>query len=670
MATIINTIEQLHAIRNNISGDYELGRNLDFNDDGSYTNPANKSTYTTGAGWSPIGTWSNNFVGIFDGKGFTISNLYINRSNESGEDHGFFGVVGTGGLIQNFKIINANIRGFYTGVIAGSLLGCTARNIHVQGVVLYHDEYSGGFAGYCSNSLVEKCSANVGISPNNVTENSIGVLIGQGEGGTIIRQCKADGSFYGDSHVAGIVGLANGNCTVEDCYNEAINTNGNFGVAGIVGASFSSGNIIRRCFNTGVIGASGAGVGNILGHQYTAPTQANNFFVSSLSTKTQGIIGTDLTQAQAKTLASFTGWDIVLIANYSNQVWYIDQNVDFPRLGWEYVAVPSDINASVELTNIPQTIEATASAVSIRQVEVNLTNAFQTIESTLKPIITSLVELTNGEQTMLTEGGVQVSCQSILENSQQLFESTFSQLDVRSAAIELENGQQTIESNVRPLINTEVEFTNPPQLIESSVQVGVEVDASFVNSQQIVEVSVVLHISGSVDLTNAPQSIEATIAGFPFIEVALTNSPQQIEIQGEVVVGVVGELTNASQAIESEGKVIVVIEAGLFNAPQTIDISTSERMDVVVELINSPQTIQTEGSVLLNAQADFGNSPQLMEITVFHKMDVAVIMQNNPQVFSASVFGEEITHIIYIGDKRVTAIYLGEQYINQIHFGQ
>ena len=105
MATIITTIEGLDAIRNNLAGDYELGIDLDFNDDSSYADPLNKPTYTTGLGWVPIGDDNNEFIGIFDGKGYTISNLYANNTVAA-----LFYTLSSA-TIQNLIIDLANITG-------------------------------------------------------------------------------------------------------------------------------------------------------------------------------------------------------------------------------------------------------------------------------------------------------------------------------------------------------------------------------------------------------------------------------------------------------------------------------------------------------------------------------------------------------------------------------
>ncbi len=80
---------------------YELTRDLDFNDDASYRNAsANKRRWTTRAEWQPIGNSSSNaFRATFDGNGYTISNLLINRGGTNYV--GLFGSTRSGAKIIN-----------------------------------------------------------------------------------------------------------------------------------------------------------------------------------------------------------------------------------------------------------------------------------------------------------------------------------------------------------------------------------------------------------------------------------------------------------------------------------------------------------------------------------------------------------------------------------------
>lgn len=113
--TVINTLADLQNIQNNLSGSYVLGSNID-------ASPT--SGWNSGAGFAPIGSPSTPFIGTFDGAGFTVSNLYINRPTTS--TVGLFGSVGSTGSVQNVGITSANIRG---NLDTGALVGWNAGTV-------------------------------------------------------------------------------------------------------------------------------------------------------------------------------------------------------------------------------------------------------------------------------------------------------------------------------------------------------------------------------------------------------------------------------------------------------------------------------------------------------------------------------------------------------------
>ena len=93
---------------------YELARELDFNDNDSYSSTTNKMIWTTGESWNPIGQY---FEAIFNGNGYTISNLMINRSNT---DVGLFYSLGSRAEIVNLGLLNVNTTGTWQ---VGGLVG-------------------------------------------------------------------------------------------------------------------------------------------------------------------------------------------------------------------------------------------------------------------------------------------------------------------------------------------------------------------------------------------------------------------------------------------------------------------------------------------------------------------------------------------------------------------
>ena len=71
----IYTKEDLNNVRNNLAGKYILMNDIEFTD-ADFAEGGD--FYNAAAGWAPIGHNSNvKFSGIFDGNGYTISNVYI-----------------------------------------------------------------------------------------------------------------------------------------------------------------------------------------------------------------------------------------------------------------------------------------------------------------------------------------------------------------------------------------------------------------------------------------------------------------------------------------------------------------------------------------------------------------------------------------------------------------
>ena len=108
-ATPITTCTELQNIRNNLAGDYYLANDIDC----SCT-----SDWNGGAGFEPIGTSGSKFTGTFDGKGYKITNLYINRP--STYNVGLFGSTGSGSEIKNVSLEEVNVSGYMR---VGGLVG-------------------------------------------------------------------------------------------------------------------------------------------------------------------------------------------------------------------------------------------------------------------------------------------------------------------------------------------------------------------------------------------------------------------------------------------------------------------------------------------------------------------------------------------------------------------
>ncbi len=106
---------------------YELMRDLDFDSDNSGTVDASDAF---SGNWNPIGT----YTATFDGRGYTLSNLTIDRTNIR---TGLFSQLNSSGRIRNLGIVNPNISGggvtaSHVGAIVGHNNGIVAAS-YVKG---------------------------------------------------------------------------------------------------------------------------------------------------------------------------------------------------------------------------------------------------------------------------------------------------------------------------------------------------------------------------------------------------------------------------------------------------------------------------------------------------------------------------------------------------------
>ncbi len=285
---------------NSRSGNYILMRDLDFNNDSHYLNILNKSIWTTGDGWNPIGYKSPHnvlfkFTGSFNGNNKTISNLYINRINK--ENIGLFGFIETDAVIFDLSLENINVIGksYVGGLVSDS--GGDILNCHVTGTVVGNDNDVGGVSGinygtisdtYFTGSVNGNLRIGGLVGRNNlalyriggtivnshsdatVTGNSrVGGFVGSGAYG-YISDCSSSGFVIGNNDVGGFVSFISG---LGDNYAEIHNSystgtvKGNNNVGGFIGYldygkisnSYSLNNVVRKT------NSSGTNVGGFVG---------------------------------------------------------------------------------------------------------------------------------------------------------------------------------------------------------------------------------------------------------------------------------------------------------------------------------------------------------------------------------------------------------------------
>ena len=252
---------------------FELTRDLDFNDPNSYRsrsiNPA--WTDTSGAGWDPIGVSTstfNAFSATFDGNGYTIANLLINRSTDTGV--GFFR--GITGRIDDIRLANVRVTGATnTAGLAGVSLG-TINNAYVSGTISGTGDNVGGLVGYNSEGDgITNSYTLVTVSGN----DSIGGLVGYNQAPIINSYAIADVS--GNDSVGGLVGENEASFAMIRNSFALATVRGNSSVGGLVG--FLDGGRIFNGYARGLVSASMTDVGGLVGVIANAGQVNNSYAV-------------------------------------------------------------------------------------------------------------------------------------------------------------------------------------------------------------------------------------------------------------------------------------------------------------------------------------------------------------------------------------------------------
>lgn len=172
--------------------------------------------------WTPIGqTGSGQFAGTFDGQNHTISNMYINNIDESGNcSTGLFGWLNNA-TVKNLTIDGSNVAGHhYVGVIAGYIEtensvieSCHVKNATVSCTAVNSDangDKCGGIVGYAGNT---------GTSVKNCTVSDSTISAGR-DAGQVVGAAKSVN--VSSCSATNVTVAANGTSTGANIRNEVI----------------------------------------------------------------------------------------------------------------------------------------------------------------------------------------------------------------------------------------------------------------------------------------------------------------------------------------------------------------------------------------------------------------------------------------------------------------
>ena len=262
----------------------------------AYTIPTSNLPWNTG-GWEPLGNWINTlthtaFVGFFEGQGFEINGLWINRPQFSAPVQGLFAVA-KNSTIQNLGVNFPDSIISYTaaaGLVAMADF-TTITNCYTTGAIRITDVgNAGGLVSRLISGVINNSYSTCDLINNSTTDSELGGLVALAVDSIRINNSYATGNISYARSGGGLVGSIFSNLInlddpqPDDHTNAMIITNcyatGNvtgFDVGGLVGEGMGV-KIINSYATGDVIGDNYAG--GIAGTLYANGSEVNNCYAT------------------------------------------------------------------------------------------------------------------------------------------------------------------------------------------------------------------------------------------------------------------------------------------------------------------------------------------------------------------------------------------------------
>ena len=289
---------------------YELIQDIELNTD---VLNEDRSLKTVGTPWTPIGNYSAQFTGHFNGNGHSVRGIYINSTTSN--------YIGLFGYINSATIENV-------GVEDGFIYGCCL---------------VGGIAGYAYGGSILNCFNTCTLYSRG---SALGGIVGYTYTSTSITACYNGGEVYGYgqscSHgyngncVAGIAGAVCTGATITYCYNTGSVYGGAYSVSGIASPNNHTGPTVQHCHNIGQVTCYsklnvGAVVDDAAAHGFTiSPTTGYNYCLEGSS-----LVHKYSTEQTATQFADGT-----VLALIDSEGAYFKQGHEYPVL--KFVTEPSN----------------------------------------------------------------------------------------------------------------------------------------------------------------------------------------------------------------------------------------------------------------------------------------------------------------------------------------
>ena len=324
---------------------YELTADLDFDTNGNGSADSGDTYWNSGAGWTPIGTWSSHFATTFDGGGYKLSNLHVNASTTADDATpdigGLFGRIGKDGVVRNLGLEDASVTvsstledAIHTGILvgdnqgtiigvwsSGSVTGRTDRDtgaawIQVGGLVGRNDKDGSGataYEGVIRASYSKAAVTGQGRRQATGGDARTGGLVGVNKGtiaasfatGNVTATNSGAGRELDKGFSGGLVGRNSGTITAAYATGDVSSNATTVTIGGLVGENQSAGSITAS-YSTGriTVGTDGsADDGGFVGKN--DGTVTNSYWDTTTSSETSSAAGTGKTTTELQTPTAY-----------------------------------------------------------------------------------------------------------------------------------------------------------------------------------------------------------------------------------------------------------------------------------------------------------------------------------------------------------------------------
>jgi hypothetical protein len=251
-------------------------------------------------GWEPIGGLYGYFEGVYDGSGYSISNIYIHRPDQ--DRVGLFTMLNPSGLIKNLHLVDAFVVG---------------------------KEYVGGIIGISNAGRIENCS----ISGMVAGVKNVGGIVGTSYGPVV--SSSTTGTVGGMETVGGLAGSLYSN-DVRDSYSRSDVTRYEGSDNQQIGAFAGYSAVIVNSYATGKVffeGTDDPADKGFVGEASTSGIEgmSGNFWDTESSNQSSAIGAEGKTTAEMTDVNTFqtAAWDL-------DSTWALDSGVNdgYPHHQW------------------------------------------------------------------------------------------------------------------------------------------------------------------------------------------------------------------------------------------------------------------------------------------------------------------------------------------------